>query len=250
MVNRVWQQHFGRGLVTTPSNFGTTGDKPSHPELLEDLAQQFVAHGWSLKWLHRQILYSATYQQASFRAAAPFAKDPDNVYLWRMPPRRLEVEAWRDAILAATGELDLTLGGPPIDLARQDNRRRTVYGQIKRRELNDLLRLHDFPDPVTHSASRQPTTTPLQSLFTLNSPLFYERSRMLAASLNAAGLADDGARIAWLYEQVYARRASPEELRLSLEYLTAERQAGRPTDEIWRQYSHALLAGNELLFVE
>jgi hypothetical protein len=250
MVNRVWQQHFGRGLVTTPSNFGTTGDKPSHPELLEDLAQQFVAHGWSLKWLHRQILNSATYQQASFRAAASFAKDPDNVDLWRMPPRRLEVEAWRDAILAATGELDLTLGGPPIDLARQDNRRRTVYGQIKRRELNDLLRLHDFPDPVTHSASRQPTTTPLQSLFTLNSPLFYERSRMLAASLNAPGLTDDGARIAWLYEQVYARRASPEELRLSLEYLAAERQAGRPTDEIWRQYSHALLGGNELLFVE
>lgn len=250
IVNRIFANHMGRGLVTTPSNFGTTGDKPSHPELLEELTQQFVTHGWSLKWLHREILASATYRQASFRNIEWYKIDPDNVYLWRMPPRKLEVEAWRDAILAGTGELELTIGGPPVDLAKADNRRRTIYGLVKRRDLNDLLRLHDFPDPVTHSASRAPTTTPLQLLFTLNSPLFFERSRALAARLQASGPADDATRIVWLYEQIYGRRPSEDELQLSRDFFASEKQSSRPTDESWRQYCHALLAGNELLFVE
>src|SRR5206468_2298967 len=120
---------------------------------------------------HREILLSAAYQQASALEASRQAVDPDNRWLWRMNRRRLDVEAWRDAMLAVTGTLSAEVGGPPLDLGDPKNHRRTLYGTVKRRELNDLLRLHDFPDPTGHSPGRVPTTTPLQQLFTLNSPL-------------------------------------------------------------------------------
>jgi hypothetical protein len=125
IVNRVWRSHFGFGLVRTPSNFGQLGDRPTHPELLDDLAVRFMDSGWSLKTLHREILLSATYQQSSdFRRDAAEI-DPENRLLWRMNRRRLEVEPWRDAMLAVTGELDRTIGGPPLDLASGGNHRRT-----------------------------------------------------------------------------------------------------------------------------
>ena len=149
--------------------------------MLDDLTARFIANGWSLKWLHREIMLSAAYRQASApRRDASTPIDPDNRWLWRMNRRRLEVEAWRDAMLAVTGTLSPERGGPPRTWATPNNRRRTLYGTVKRRELTDLLRLHDFPDPTTHSPGRVPTTTPLQQLFVLNSPFMRQQAAALA----------------------------------------------------------------------
>jgi hypothetical protein len=166
IVNRVWRHHFGEGIVRTPSDFGTQGERPTHSELLDDLSARFIASGWSMKWLHREIVLSSAYCQMSRRDDA---RDPENRWLARMMPRKLEVEAWRDAMLHTTGTLTRTIGGAAISLDDANHTRRTLYGQVKRRELADVLRLHDFPDPTTHSAGRIPTTTPLQQLYVLNS---------------------------------------------------------------------------------
>src|SRR5207245_8036512 len=116
IVNRVWSWHFGTGLVTTPSDFGTQGEKPTHPELLDDLAARFIVHGWSLKWLHREIMLSAAYTQASNPRPDGVQAVPANRLLWRMNPRRLDIEAYRDSILQSTGSLDPEIGGPSADL--------------------------------------------------------------------------------------------------------------------------------------
>ncbi|MFO0964495.1 MAG: DUF1553 domain-containing protein [Gemmataceae bacterium] len=183
IVNRVWTHHFGRGLVETPSDFGAQGERPSHPELLDDLAARFIANGWSLKWLHREIMLSAAYRQSSAIDKAKQSLDPENRLLWRMNPRRLDAEAWRDAILSASGKLDDTVGGASQELGDAKNTRRTIYGTVKRRELSDFLRLHDFPDPTTHASHRVPTVTPLQQLFTLNSPFMQQQAEALARAV-------------------------------------------------------------------
>ena len=247
-VNRVWKHHFGRGLVPTLSNFGIQGERPSHPELLDDLAARFVAQDWSLKWLHREILLSAAYQQSS--SAASREQDPDNVWLARMALRRLDIEGWRDAMLSATDELDLRIGGPSADLLKLDNRRRTFYGTVKRRELTDLLRLHDFPDPVSHVASREPTTTPLQQLFVLNSPLIRERSSGLLRRVRAAGVSGTAEQVRALVSFVFARDATPEEVSELLEFLAATQRDGATDEEAWTELAQVLLGSNELLFVE
>ena len=240
-VNRVWKQHFGAGLVETPSDFGAQGSPPSHPQMLDDLAERFIATGWSTKWLHKEIMLSATYQQASTFDAKKHAIDPDNRFLWRMNRRRLEVEAWRDAMLAVTGSLDLKQGGPPVELADAKNQRRTLYGTVKRRELHDMLRLFDFPDPTTHSAARVPTTTPLQQLFTLNSPFLQSQAAALVKRLKTEA-ADDDARVRRAYLLLYGRPESENQLRVAREFLGS--------DEAWLQYAHVLLGSNEFLFVD
>ena len=185
LVNRVWQHHFGRGLVATASNFGALGERPTHPELLDWLASRFVGGGWSLKRLHREILLSATYRQSSRFDARAFEIDPGNTLLWRMNRRRLEVEAWRDAMLAVSGRLDRSVGGPSISLDAADNRRRTCYAAVSRHDLAPLLRLFDFPDPNITSGGRVETTVPLQQLFVLNSEFMVQTARALAARLQA-----------------------------------------------------------------
>ncbi|MCS7047231.1 MAG: DUF1549 and DUF1553 domain-containing protein, partial [Gemmataceae bacterium] len=249
MVNRVWRHHFGRGLVETPSDFGAQGDRPTHPELLDDLAARFIDHGWSLKWLHRELVLSAAYQQSSLAASLSPARsegvlDPDNKYLARMARRRLDVEVWRDAMLAVAGTLDRRLGGPAADLSDPGNRRRTLYGIVKRRELHDLLRLHDFPDPTTHSGARQPTTTPAQMLFTLNSPFVQQQAAALAARLRAEAPASVEDRIRLAYRLLYARPPTDQQVALGVEFLTP------PSDEAWLQYAQVLLSANEFLFVD
>lgn len=248
-VNRVWKQHFGRGLVNTPSNFGTQGERPSHPELLDDLAARFIEHGWSLKWLHRQIILSATYQQISIRDEAA-AKDPENVYLSRMSVRRLDVEAWRDTMLSATGELDEAMGGAAQELSDNGNRRRTLYGTVKRRELSDLLRLHDFPDPVVSSSARVPTTSPLQQLFVLNSPYIRKRSEALVARLQAEVGSDSSARIRLAYQTLLQREPTADELALAMEFVSGANTDAATVEALWREYAQVLLASNELLFVD
>lgn len=250
IVNRVWENHFGRGLVDTPSNFGKQGSPPSHPALLEDLTARFVEHDWSLKWLHRELMTSATYQQSSHRDATRNAIDPENKLLWRMVPRRLEVEAWRDALLAACGELDRSVGGAPVDLAEKNNHRRTIYGIVKRRELNELLRLHDFPDPLAHAAHRTPTTTPLQQLFVLNGDLFQRQSSLLVTRLEREAPSDGAGRVAWLYRMLFQREARPVEKETGVQFVSAVMGDGAKPAEAWRQYVHAMLATNEFLFVD
>jgi hypothetical protein len=247
IVNRVWKQHFGAGLVETTSDFGAQGARPSHPELLDDLTARFIANGWSLKWLHREIMLSAAYQQASAHDQRGHTADPDNRYLWRMNRRRLEIEAWRDAMLAVAGKLRLERGGPPMDLGDPRNQRRTLYGTVQRRELADMLRLHDFPDPTTHSPGRIPTTTPLQQLFVLNSPFVQRQAAALAARLKREVTDGNEARVRRAYLLVYGRPATQRQVDLAIRFLTAR---GENSDAMWQQYAQVLLGSNEFLFVD
>ena len=180
LVNRVWGQLFGRHIVATPSNFGTLGERPTHPELLDDLSVRFMEQGWSLKKLIREIVLSATYRQSSQASAEALERDPDNRYLWRMNRRRLPVESWRDGVLSVTGQLTNELGGKSIDVSDPQQTRRTVYSKVSRFELNSMLSMFDFPDPNVHAAQRVETTTALQRLFHLNSPFMVAQSEKLA----------------------------------------------------------------------
>ena len=245
IVNRVWRHHFGEGLVDTPSNFGENGSRPSHPALIDDLAARFVRAGWSLKWLHREILLSATYRQSSGFDAKKGTVDPDSRTLWRYPRRRLEAEAWRDALLAVTGELNVRIGGPPEDLGADRNHRRTLYGTVQRRDVNVMLRLHDFPDPVGHSPKRDSTTTPLKQLFALNSPFMRNRARALVSRLEAFGLTERDDRVRQIYEWLFQRRADASEIDLARDFLGEDSSL-----DTWLDYAQTLLVSNAFLFVD
>jgi hypothetical protein len=184
IVNRVWHYHFGRGLVATPNDFGKLGELPSHPELLDWLARRFVAGGWSLKKLHRDIMLSATYCQTAHReVTAVTAKiDPINKYLWRFNPRRLDAEQARDAMLAASGELDLTAGGPSADATTP---RRSIYTMKKRNSQNELLRSLDAPAGFASTCERQSTTTPTQALLLVNGDWPLARARKLSSRVSS-----------------------------------------------------------------
>ena len=231
--------------METHSNFGVSGEKPSHPELLDDLAARFIAAGWSLKWLHREILLSAAYQQCSDRpSAAGLRTDPENRWLSRRGRQRLEVEAWRDSLLAASGLLDPRMGGEPEDLAAPTSKRRTLYGRVVRRDLNDLLRLYDFPDPTGHSAARFHTTTPLQQLYVLNSAFFGRLGGALAQRVRREAPDDLRAQVRRAYWLLYSRAPQPREEAAALAYL-----GDRPDDARWQEYAEVLLAGNEAMYV-
>lgn len=250
IVNRVWKHHFGVGLVETPSDFGIQGERPSHPELLDDLTARFIARGWSLKWLHREIVLSAAYQQVSVPDARSQSIDPGNRLLWRMNRRRLEVEAWRDAMLSASGILSGDLGGPPQELTDVKNRRRTIYATVKRRELSDMLRLHDAPDATVHSPTRVPTTTPLQQLFVLNSPFMQQQSAALMRRLKADVPRDPEARIRRAYLLLYSRPATEKQVKQAIDFLTAGKPGAVISDAAWEQYAQVLIGSNEFLFVD
>jgi Protein of unknown function (DUF1553)/Protein of unknown function (DUF1549)/Planctomycete cytochrome C len=237
IVNRVWGWHFGKPLVETSSDFGKQGDRPSHPELLDDLAARFVASGWSLKWLHREIMLSATYRQASRPRPEMVRVDPANRLLWRMNPRRLDIEAYRDCLLQAAGRLDVRLDGPPIDLDQFGNDRRTVYARISRGRTNNLLQLFGFPEATMHSPGRLTTTTPLQQLFVMNNSFLRDQAAFLVENISKEG--DRKVQVRALYHKVLVRDPSEREAALADEFLSA----GTMTD-----YAHALLSTNEVLF--
>jgi mono/diheme cytochrome c family protein len=248
LVNRIWQHHFGKGLVRTPSNFGNLGERPTHPELLDHLARRFMDEGWSLKKLHREILLSATYQQSGELNVRNYEVDPDNKFLWRMNRQRLEVESWRDAMLAVSDKLDRTVGGPSSDLASPDNRRRTLYGRVSRHDLNSLLRLFDFPDPNITAGERTVTTVPLQQLFVLNSEFMVGNAKALAARLTAGAGPDNAACIRKAFPLLYSRPATEQELHLGLEFLS-QGNTGEKLSR-WEQYAQVLLSANEFLYVD
>jgi hypothetical protein len=238
IVNRVWGWHFGRPLVETASDFGAMGEKPSHPELLDDLAARFIANGWSLKWLHREILFSSVYRQASKPRAEAAKVDPANALVWRMNPRRLDVEAFRDALLQTAGSLDLTAGGPSQPADDPLSVRRTVYASVSRSKPDALLAMYDFPDMTQHAPSRETTTSPLQQLFVMNSQFIEARAAELAARVPADLAAADQVRA--LYRLALLRDPSPKEIDLGVTYLEQGRE----------RYAQALLSLNELQFLE
>ena len=211
IVNRVWTQHFGDGLVSTPSDFGTRATPPSHPELLDWLANALITEGWSLKNLHRKIVLSATFRQANSGPTDADARaravqtDPNNRLLWRRNSRRLSFEELRDSLLAATGELEPSIGGKPTDLFQSPYpKRRTLYGLVDRQFFPGTLRIFDFANPDLHTPKRNETTVPQQSLFLMNHPLVLERAKALAKLAKADN--DPNLRIATMFRQVLQRR--------------------------------------------
>jgi hypothetical protein len=237
IVNRVWGWHFGKPLVATPSDYGAQGEKPTHPQLLDDLAARFIAHGWSLKWLNREIMLSATYRQSSRPRSEGEKVDQTNTLLWRMNPRRLDVESYRDTLLRSAGRLSDKMFGPSEDAEAEANVRRTVYARVSRGRLSNLLKVYDFPDPVQTSGGRDLTTTSLQQLFVMNSPFMRAESEALASAV--AGEPDGKAKVRSLYRKVLARDPNPREMDLAQGYLA------QGTIE---QYAQVLLSSNEEIF--
>ncbi|MEE2641608.1 MAG: PSD1 and planctomycete cytochrome C domain-containing protein [Planctomycetota bacterium] len=180
IVNRVWTVLVGKPLVGTPSNFGELGERPSHPALLDDLAARFMQQDWSIKWLVREIVSSATYRQSSLASSDSMQADPGNRLISRMNRKRLTVEQWRDAILDAGSQLDHRIGGPSMDPANPAEKRRTIYARVSRFQLNSMLAMFDFPDPNAHAAQRSNTISPLQKMFALNSRFLLEQTKKLA----------------------------------------------------------------------
>lgn len=251
IVNRIWAQLFGQGLVRTTSDFGRQGEPPTHPELLDYLAGELVRHGWSLKWLIREIVLSETFQQSSQPRADGLAIDPENRLLWRMHRRRLDVEPFRDALLVAAGWFDDRLYGPATPLENVGHHRRTLYGKVVREEQNVVLRLYDFPEPSAHSPGRDQTTTPLQQLFVLNSPHFQHQAEGLARSiLQGTSNLSMPERIAAGYRQALGRAPRPREVELGERYLRAALEAGQTEAAAWQNYAHVLLSLNEFLYVD
>jgi hypothetical protein len=248
IVNRIWLAHFGEGLVTTPSNFGKLGALPSHPELLDDLTARFIEHGWSLKWLHREIVLSATYRQSSQYHQQNFEIDPDNRWMWRMNRRRLDVEAWRDAMLMSAGHLDQTQGGPSVSWDSEENHRRTLYCTVHRREIAKMLSLYDFPDANFHSPQRINTSTPLQGLYVLNSPFMAAEAKALAARIRTEVPDSLQKQIERMYLILYSRPVTERELAIGTSFLSPQGEV--PTAPLWEQYAQALLGSNEFLFVD
>ena len=258
MVNRVWQQHFGRGIVGTPNDFGNNGESPSHPELLDWLATAFSGPGeWSLKKLHRAILLSSTYRQSGQLDPKAAKIDVDNQLLWRFPPRRLEAEVVRDSMLALSGKLNPALGGPSfrpftvsnygsdfyqlIDKDTPEFNRRTLYRMGVQSARNPLLETLDCPDPSTKTPRRTVTTTPIQALTLMNDSFVLRQSRAFATKvINEAGSTPE-AWVAHAYTLAFGRPPTPIERSRALTHLKAH-----PLDSLcW-----ALFNSSEFLYAK
>jgi mono/diheme cytochrome c family protein len=245
-VNRIWAHLFGRGIVGTPSDFGVRGDPPTHPELLDALATHFMADGWSTKRLIRSIVLSATYRQSSLARDEALAVDPENQLLWRMNRRRLDLEAFRDSLLFAAGKLDLTMGGPSVQLTEAPfATRRAVYGFIERQNLPAFFRTFDFANPNTHTAARPQTASPQQALFLLNSPFVREQAKALADRTAAAN--GGRRRFNQLYRLALGRSPSFDEFSEVNAFLAAN---ATPKGDEWVELAHVLLMSNEFVFVD
>ena len=243
IVNRVWQHHFGRGIVPSSSDFGKLGDAPSHPELLDWLAVRFVRDGWSLKKLHRLMVTSRTYRQAAGTSdgattnaersslavhRSALLVDPENRLLWRMPNRRLDAEQVRDAILAATGRLDPKAGGPAVDFSQP---RRSIYCRVLRNTRDPLLDVFDAPEGFQSTADRNVTTTPTQALLMINGNLVMEQAAALAARVDAEYPSRDvAARIDGAFRLCFQRPAAPDEIAAVKAFLERQRRAIQPDD--------------------
>jgi mono/diheme cytochrome c family protein/cytochrome c553 len=283
MVNRVWLKHFGEGLVSTPDDFGTMAETPSHPELLDFLASEFIKHDWSLKQLHRTILLSATWQQSSKNNPRYAEVDPFNRLLWRQNMRRLEMEPIRDALLAISGVLEPALFGKPFDMSTAPQTpRRTIYARVDRQRLPESFVYFDFASPDLSTGRRHITTVPQQTLFFMNNPMVIELAKKLVAREEFLALKDDAARVERLYALLYQRLPEPDEVELGINFLNdmpvpavmmasseptgqnQQRPKARPNQNrtanrkaatkapltAWQEYAQALLQANEFIFVQ
>ena len=257
IVNRVWQHHFGEGLVRTPDNFGWLGEKPSHPELLDWLATRFMEDGWSLKSLHRRIVQSATYRQSSAMNAASHARDSGNRLLWRMNRRRLEAEPIRDALLSVGGRLDRSMFGTfqtwkeksfTVDnnnqkTATYDTTRRSIYLPVVRDAVHPMLTLFDFGDPNSVVPRRTTTTGAPQALFMMNNEFVAETAAAMAKRLPDT---DAATRINAIYRMCFAREPNPDERERSIRFLNS---AGGGANA-WKALGQGLFAMNEFIYVD
>jgi hypothetical protein len=271
MVNRIWQHHFGKGLVTTPSNFGLRGEAPTHPELLDWLAARFVENGWSIKAMHRLILLSKTYQLASSHDDVNTAKDPSNRWYWRYDRRRLDAEAIRDSLLLISGKLDRSLPGAhpfaPIDRWKwtqhapfkevYQSYHRSVYLMTQRFQRHPYLALFDGPDTNTSTEQRTSSTVPQQALFLMNNPFMMEQAEGFARRL--LGASDNQVRrIEMAYQWAWSRPPEPDEIDRAIRYLTdyarqvanANISSERRELSPWTSFARVMLSANEFLYLD
>ncbi len=256
LVNRLWQHHFGEGIVSTPSDFGLNGAKPTHPELLDWLAGEFIASGWSIMHMHRQIVLSATYRQSSAANAVGMAADAGSRLLWRYPPRRLEAEAIRDSILAVTGKLDMRMGGPGFDLFEPNTNyvkvynpkkqfgsaewRRMIYQSKPRMQLDDTFGAFDCPDAGQIAPKRSTSTTALQALNLLNSPFLLQQSHFLADRLQREAGKDPPAQVRLAFRLAFGREATSEEQAAAVQLIQTHGLAA---------FCRAMFNANEFVYV-
>ena len=259
MVNRIWQGHFGHGIVRTPNDFGSRGERPTHPELLEWLSARFEKEGRSIKSLHRLIMSSAAYQRASTVSEMAATRDADNRLLSHFTRRRLTAEELRDSLLASGGNLDLTPGAahpfPPEATwsftqhgpfnAIYDNAKRTAYQMVQRQRSHPFLTLFDGADPNASTATRQLTTVPTQALYFLNDPFFHSQAARLTASLTA--LPDDTARLRHAFRTTLQREPTDDEQTWAEDFL---KSYPGTAEEKWTACSRVLLAGNEFIHLD
>jgi hypothetical protein len=256
MVNRLWEWHFGKGLVRSSNDFGARGEKPTHPELLDWLAAKFVESGYSVKAMHRLILSSSAYQRAS---TAPSAADPDNRLLAHFPRRRLTAEEMRDTLLTASGQLDLTLAEAhpfpaestwkftqhgPFNAVYETNKR-SAYLMVQRQRRHPFLSLFDGADPNATTAARQTTTVPTQALYFINDPFFHSQADALARKLSSQP--DDDTRITEAWRFLFQRKPTVAETQRTKAFL--EGYPGEQADK-WAAQVRVLMASNEFLHVD
>ena len=246
IVNRVWQWHFGEGLVQTASNFGLLSQPPSHPALLDWLATRLVRDGWSLKKLHRRIVLSATYGQTSSVSRKQGVRDQENRWLGRFSARRLEAEVIRDSMLFVGGRLDLELGGPAGD--DLNIARRSLYVQTARWNRNNFATLFDAANPDSSVEKRVVSTVAPQVLMLLNHDFSLDQARHLARRLLDGSFPDDPARLQHVYQLLFGRPASSEETAIGLQLLANSNQPG--TLEAWLDLAHVLLCSNEFVYLD
>jgi hypothetical protein len=264
MANRIWQGHFGDGIVRTPDNFGRLGDRPSNPELLDYLARQFMENGWSVKKMHRLIMLSKTYQMSAAYDAGKKAKDPEDRLLSHYPKRRLSVEEVRDAFLSIGGDLDLTMGGTldpgvgtdgetsanRISMNPESTNRRSIYLPLRRSNLPNLYMLFDFGDATSPEGKRSSTIVATQALFVMNSPLVEREAKSLAHTVLTKEN-KDARRIERAYLDTLDRRPSADEIDAGLTYIQSLRRKWSDFDEekAWQSFCHVLLASNEFIYI-
>jgi hypothetical protein len=271
LVNRLWLYHFGKGLVSTPNDFGRQGKSPSHPELLDWLASRFVESGWSIKSMHRTIMLSRTYCLASIKLEANQDRDPGNDFYSHFSSRRLDAEAIRDTLLVLGGNLDLAVGGPhpfppqtewkftqhnPFKAVYETNHR-SVYLMTQRIQRHPYLSIFDGPDSAVSTPQRLTSTTPLQALYLLNDPFVHQQSQRFAAWVLAESL-DDSIRMDRAYRRMFGRLPESEERQAGLEFLKQMRDtlkgAGVAADQVepqaWQAFTRAMFRFNEFVYVD
>ncbi|HIN95174.1 MAG TPA: DUF1553 domain-containing protein [Planctomycetes bacterium] len=272
IVNRIWQGHFGTGLVRSPDNFGRLGQLPTHPQLLDYLALHLKRNQWSLKTLHRQIVLSATYRMSSRDNRQAALVDPDNKLYWRVNRRRLEAEAIRDAVLVVGGSLDRRMGGSELMTENRkyvtstanvnpvvyQNKRRSIYLPVVRSALFEMFQVFDFSDPSVLNGKRQTTTIAPQALFMMNSKVVVDECQSMARNLLSASELNDKQRIQRAFQMVYTRSASELEISESLGYMDRYQKALEAqeidTSELrqrsWQSLCHALIVASEFIYLE